>query len=251
MPLPGVPRRRPRSRRGCSVEAVRFERKGGKDRVVVAMSASPRTRLRPRAASSVSSCTAPSSRAHARAQQLDLTSMQGPDSHVSHVCRRGERRSIVEIDRAGDGQGTHRRGNVLVWSFDRRRGRPHRVGQNGPSAQPRRPSSTTRRSRRVRRSNRLPTTATSRPSAAASGGFHIQLHGQEGPATAAATSSLDSKDIDIHNILRLLADVGHVNIVTADDVAGNVTIRMNNVPWDQALDVVLSAKGLGMVRQGT
>lgn len=61
---------------------------------------------------------------------------------------------------------------------------------------------------------------------------------------------LDLKDADIHNILRLLADVGRVNIVTADDVTGNVTIRMRNVPWDQALDVVLQAKGLGMVRQG-
>jgi type IV pilus assembly protein PilQ len=61
---------------------------------------------------------------------------------------------------------------------------------------------------------------------------------------------LDLKDADIHNILRLLADVGHVNVVTADDVSGNVTIRMRNVPWDEALDVVLQAKGLGMVRAG-
>jgi type IV pilus assembly protein PilQ len=61
---------------------------------------------------------------------------------------------------------------------------------------------------------------------------------------------LDLKDADIHNILRLLADVGRVNIVTADDVQGNITIRMRNVPWDQALDVVLQAKGLGMVRSG-
>ncbi len=61
---------------------------------------------------------------------------------------------------------------------------------------------------------------------------------------------LDFKDAYIHEILRLLADVGHVNIVTADNVTGNVTIRMRNVPWDQALDVVLQAKGLGMVRQG-
>ena len=61
---------------------------------------------------------------------------------------------------------------------------------------------------------------------------------------------LDLKDADIHNILRLLADVGHVNIVTGDDVNGNVTIRMRNVPWDEALDVVLQAKGLGMQRAG-
>jgi type IV pilus assembly protein PilQ len=62
--------------------------------------------------------------------------------------------------------------------------------------------------------------------------------------------NIDLKDVDIHNVLRLLADTGHVNIVTADDVGGTITIRMNNVPWDQVLDVVLQAKGLGMVRQG-
>jgi type IV pilus assembly protein PilQ len=61
---------------------------------------------------------------------------------------------------------------------------------------------------------------------------------------------IDLKDADIHNILRLLADTGHVNVVTADDVTGTITIRMRNVPWDQVLDVVLQAKGLGMVRQG-
>ncbi|MEM1416622.1 MAG: type IV pilus secretin PilQ [Myxococcota bacterium] len=61
---------------------------------------------------------------------------------------------------------------------------------------------------------------------------------------------LDFKDADIHNILRLLAEVGGVNVVTADDVGGTVTIRMRNVPWDQALDVILQAKGLGLVRQG-
>jgi type IV pilus assembly protein PilQ len=61
---------------------------------------------------------------------------------------------------------------------------------------------------------------------------------------------LDFNNADIHNILRLLAEVGGVNIVTSDDVSGNVTIRMRNVPWDQALEVILQAKGLGMVRRG-
>jgi len=61
---------------------------------------------------------------------------------------------------------------------------------------------------------------------------------------------LDLKDADIHNVLRLLADVGHVNIITADNVSGSVTIRMRNVPWDQALDVILQAKSLGVIRQG-
>jgi type IV pilus assembly protein PilQ len=61
---------------------------------------------------------------------------------------------------------------------------------------------------------------------------------------------VDLKDVDIHNLLRLLADVGRVNIITADDVQGSITIRMRNVPWDQALEVVLQSKSLGMVRNG-
>ena len=61
---------------------------------------------------------------------------------------------------------------------------------------------------------------------------------------------LDFKGADIHNILRLLADVGQVNVIVADDVKGEVTIKMRDVPWDQALDVVLRSKGLGSVREG-
>ncbi|MFO0625410.1 MAG: type IV pilus secretin PilQ [Polyangiales bacterium] len=61
---------------------------------------------------------------------------------------------------------------------------------------------------------------------------------------------IDLRDADIHNVLRLLAEVGNVNIVTSDDVTGNVTIRMHNVPWDRALDVILAARSLGMQRDG-
>ncbi|MCA9582302.1 MAG: type IV pilus secretin PilQ, partial [Myxococcales bacterium] len=61
---------------------------------------------------------------------------------------------------------------------------------------------------------------------------------------------LDFKNADIHDILRLLSDVGGVNVITADNVGGSVTIKMRGVPWDQALDVILQAKGLGMMRRG-
>jgi type IV pilus assembly protein PilQ len=81
-------------------------------------------------------------------------------------------------------------------------------------------------------------------------GFTSSLRAQEQRPYSGRRVDLDFQSADIHSILRLLADVGHVNIVTADDVSGSVTIRMNNVPWDQGLDVVLSAKGLGMVRSG-
>jgi type IV pilus assembly protein PilQ len=61
---------------------------------------------------------------------------------------------------------------------------------------------------------------------------------------------LDVKDADIRDLLRLLSEVGHANIVVADGVSGRVTIRMKHVPWDQALDVVARAKGLAIERDG-
>ncbi len=62
--------------------------------------------------------------------------------------------------------------------------------------------------------------------------------------------SLDFKDADIDNILRLIAEISNLNIVTSDDVKGKLSLRLINVPWDQALDIVLESHGLGMVRTG-
>ncbi len=61
---------------------------------------------------------------------------------------------------------------------------------------------------------------------------------------------INIKDADIHNVLRFLADCGQVNIVTSDEVEGKVTLMLNQVPWDQALDIILRSKGLDMVREG-
>ncbi len=61
---------------------------------------------------------------------------------------------------------------------------------------------------------------------------------------------LDLKDADIGNVCRLLADVGKVNIVLGDGVQGRVTLSMKRVPWDQALDAVIEAKGLRAEREG-
>jgi type IV pilus assembly protein PilQ len=78
----------------------------------------------------------------------------------------------------------------------------------------------------------------------------MQIGGAKDPAYDGRRIDLDLKNADIHNVLRLLSEVGNVNIITADDVTGSITIKMKGVPWDQALDVILSAKGLGMVRRG-
>jgi type IV pilus secretin PilQ/predicted competence protein len=62
--------------------------------------------------------------------------------------------------------------------------------------------------------------------------------------------SLDFKDADVHNVLRLLAEVSKLNIVATDDVRGKVTLRLFDVPWDQALDIVLQVLGLESEQEG-
>ena len=62
--------------------------------------------------------------------------------------------------------------------------------------------------------------------------------------------SLDFKDVDIADVLRLIAEVSDLNVIAGDEVDGQVTIRLVDVPWDQALDVILLTKGLGFARIG-
>jgi type IV pilus assembly protein PilQ len=62
--------------------------------------------------------------------------------------------------------------------------------------------------------------------------------------------SLDFKEVDIADVLRLIAEVSDLNVIAGDEVKGKVTIRLVDVPWDQALDVILLTKGLGFARIG-
>ena len=62
--------------------------------------------------------------------------------------------------------------------------------------------------------------------------------------------SLDFKDVEIADVLRLIAEVSDLNVIAGDEVKGKVSIRLVDVPWDQALDVILLTKGLGFVRVG-
>ena len=58
--------------------------------------------------------------------------------------------------------------------------------------------------------------------------------------------SLNFQDIEVRAVLQLIADFTGLNMVASDTVGGNVTLRLKNVPWDQALDIILKSKGLGM-----
>ncbi|MGN7726199.1 type IV pilus secretin PilQ [Luteimonas sp. 22616] len=62
--------------------------------------------------------------------------------------------------------------------------------------------------------------------------------------------TFDFQNIAVRTVLKLIADESHLNIVASDSVQGDVTLRLDNVPWDQALDIVLQAKGLDKRRSG-
>ncbi|MFI5216592.1 MAG: type IV pilus secretin PilQ [Candidatus Limnocylindria bacterium] len=72
----------------------------------------------------------------------------------------------------------------------------------------------------------------------------------DGKQYAGRRISLDFKDVDIADVLRLVAEVSDLNVIAGDEVKGKVTIRLIDVPWDQALDVILLTKGLGFMRVG-
>ena len=62
--------------------------------------------------------------------------------------------------------------------------------------------------------------------------------------------SLNFQDIEVRAVLQLLADFTGLNLVASDTVSGNITLRLKNVPWDQALDIILKTKGLSMRQTG-
>jgi type IV pilus assembly protein PilQ len=69
------------------------------------------------------------------------------------------------------------------------------------------------------------------------------------PVYSGSRVTFNFQDIPARSVLQLIADVSDLNIVVADSVQGNVTLRLINVPWDQALDIVLQAKGLDKRRR--
>ena len=62
--------------------------------------------------------------------------------------------------------------------------------------------------------------------------------------------SLNFQNIEVRSLLQVIADFTNFNIVTSDSVSGSVTLRLQDVPWDQALDIILQAKGLGLRKSG-
>ena len=72
----------------------------------------------------------------------------------------------------------------------------------------------------------------------------------QGPGFSGEKLSLNFQNIEVRSLLQVIADFTNFNVVTSDTVTGNVTLRLKDVPWDQALDIILQAKGLGVRKNG-
>jgi type IV pilus assembly protein PilQ len=212
------------------VEDIRIEQKDGRDRIIISLSGNPEFRVSTREG------------ALPRLEVLGAGIGESVTRHVEaphgaligsiELQQKGDR-AVIEVHDSEGAAGTAiRSGDHIVWMFS-------------PTTTDTRPQTRT-----IAREKDYAAEVDG-PEVA---GFLSKLPMQAGKKNDRRYSGrridLDFKDADIHNILRLLSEVGGVNVVTADNVGGTVTIRMRDVPWDQALDVVLQAKSLGMVRQG-
>jgi type IV pilus assembly protein PilQ len=246
------------------VEDVRFERTRGaeaEDHVIVRLSQVPgygisvtpqgRTRLELRKTKLPANLV----------RTLDLAAYHGNLRSVTAFYDVVTGSTVLELDSANEARGSLAvDGKELVWSFVAPRLQRAAVN-NGHVPPSGRKVLTVAREHQAEGIPRVVDsilddgTGPARPPAeaeagSAEAGFTTHVAAQAVGRYTGQRINPDLKDADIHNVLRLLADVGKVNIITSDDVTGSVTLRMRNVPWDQVLDVVLQAKGLGMVRQG-
>ncbi len=212
------------------VRDVSIQRRDGRERVIVELNRAAEFRVFPGSVGPVRmEIKGASISATAVRKQLQDGGELVKGVEISHA---GDR-VIVSVDRTPASSGTAiREGNRIVWLF----APTERVETGTPKARTLVPAQ--------------PVEIDSEQVASFVSGEAMQAKGAATTKYVGRRIDLDFKDADIHNILRLLAEVGNVNVVTSDDVSGAVTIRMRDVPWDQALDVILQAKGLGAERRG-
>ncbi len=72
----------------------------------------------------------------------------------------------------------------------------------------------------------------------------------QGPGYAGEKLSLNFQNIEVRALLQVIADFTNFNVVTSDTVTGSVTLRLKDVPWDQALDIIMQSRGLGVRKSG-
>jgi type IV pilus assembly protein PilQ len=239
----------------ATMSNVKFDHQAGYDRVVLELSgAAQHTELpfNDRLTLELRDVKLPD----ALQRKLDTKAFGGAVKSVSTYRKLSDpSRVVVEIERTEGAQATvQREGNHLVVTVGKGlHSSQSGVGLDGGAA---------RRTKTVAREAPLTDVPVVEQSFGMAAGVKVQVSepdqadaflpgvlGQQKRFTGRRID-IDLKDADIHNVLRFISDVGRVNVVTADNVSGSVTIRMRDVPWDQALETILQAKGLGMVRTG-
>jgi type IV pilus assembly protein PilQ len=217
--------------RALEVRHVILERRNGRDRLIAELTRPAPFRVMPGASGPA--------RLEISGAKIGADAVRHLEGDSSSVIRTADLkesfgRTIIEVERtSGVSTTALREGNRIVWLFA--------ADEDAKEVRP--------RSRTITKEDAVEIEG---EEVAA---FLSDVPMQIGPARDKRKYSgrmidLDLKNADIHNVLRLLSEVGNVNIITADDVSGSITIKMKSVPWDQALDVILNAKGLGMVRRG-
>ena len=78
----------------------------------------------------------------------------------------------------------------------------------------------------------------------------IEQVGSKGKVYTGEKTSLVFDNADVRDVLRLIAEISDLNLIASDEVKGNITLRLIDVPWDQALDLILDVTGLGMIQEG-
>jgi type IV pilus assembly protein PilQ len=210
---------------------VLLERRDGRERVVIELSKPAEFRVVPGASGPARLEIKGASLASASQREIDASDL---DVVKSVALKQQGERVVVEVERVADAAATAiREGNRIVWLF----AAPAVADHQKP------------RARTLVAAEAVEVDSEEVASFVSGTAMQTKTTSPSGKYTGRRID-LDFKDADIHNILRLLAEVGGVNIVTSDDVQGSVTIRMRDVPWDQALDVIMEAKGLGAERKG-
>lgn len=97
---------------------------------------------------------------------------------------------------------------------------------------------------------RAPSAPIARPSRPASPARSVSLSVPRDARFTGKPIDLDVKDADIHNVIRVIADAGDVNIVIPDDVTGRITLTVRGIPWDQVLDLMVRSQGLTFSQNG-
>ena len=217
----------------ASVTDVRFDGDESNGRIAITVRGDVKIKLGEASARRAELLIDDSQLAATLERKLDVSRFDGPVRSVASYRDRtvpNRVRVVVELAAAAT-PNLERHGDVVRWNFV---------------------------STDVAQRNTAPANTTRNIPPPVMGGFGVAMPAAQSSAGTVATRrrvfrgppvTLDFKEAPIHDLLRLLSELNRVNIVVPDDINDKVTVRMNRVPWDQALEVILSSKGLWYRRE--